>query len=358
MKFAAAVLRNKFNAVSAVRYHAVTDALLSGGVPLEEVALLAYDDPTLVVESLRRLIGGYEGVFLVCDKILVPSAREAIHAASGITLDGDYAATDDRFVALLPAGERGAALVKDIVIPAIDARRRQSYHSVVLRTVSAPPERLLRAVADAQDEAGDRLTIRTSEEYGVGRIEVVYDKDTPKVVADEVVRLLASELEHYLYAMEDVDISARLFEALKLHRIKISTAESFTGGGVASAIISNAGASKVFYEGIVCYDESSKEERLGVAEYTIKSKGAASDETAYEMAVGLLKEGKCDLAIATTGVAGPLSDGSGKPAGTCYLAVGTQERVRVYEFHLEGDRESVTKRAVNLALFLAYKEIA
>ena len=91
---------------------------------------------------------------------------------------------------------------------------------------------------------------------------------------------------------------------------------------------------------------------------TRRNTSAVSDETAYEMAAGLLKEGHCDLAIATTGIAGPDADGTNKPVGLCFLAVGTKERVRVFRFQLPGDRETVTRTAINYALFLAYKEIS
>ena len=243
------------------------------------------------------------------------------------------------------------------IIPAVDKRRGTSYGSVVVRTVAAPAEKVLAAVADAQDEADGTLSIHASEIDGCGRIEVIYDGNTPKVTVDEIVRILASELEPYVYALEDVPIAERLFAALKLHRLKIATAESFTGGGVGQAIVSNPGASKVFYEGLNVYDEEAKKARLGVSEYTLKNKGAVSNETAYEMAAGLLRDGVCDVAVATTGIAGPDSDASGKPAGLCYIAVGTRERVRVFEYRLEGDRGAVTRKAVNLALFHAYKEI-
>ena len=178
------------------------------------------------------------------------------------------------------------------------------------------------------------------------------------MTADEVVRILATDLKDYVYAMEDVTLAERLVEALKLHRMHVSTAESFTAGGVGRAIVRIPGASRVFFEGINAYDNKAKKERLHVNEYTLMSKGAVSDETAYEMAAGLLREGNCDLAIATTGIAGPEADGTNKPVGLCFLAVGTRERVRVFRFQLAGDRETVTRTAINYALFLAYKEIS
>ena len=98
-------------------------------------------------------------------------------------------------------------------------------------------------------------------------------------------------------------------------------------------------------------------ERLGVTEFTVKQRGTVSEETAYEMALGLLKSGNCDLAVATTGVAGPDPDEKVNPVGLCYFAVGTPERVEMYCYHLGGDRETITETAVNLALFLAYRAL-
>ena len=220
-----------------------------------------------------------------------------------------------------------------------------TYYKLVLRTVAAPAERVFSAIASAREVSRDRVSIHTFEEFGAGRIELVYDQDTPKTAVDEAVRILSTELNDYVYSHEDESVAHRLYTVLKLHRMKLATAESFTGGGVGHAVVEIPGASKVFYEGINAYSNEAKMARLGVTDYTLKKFGAVSNETAYEMAAGLLKEGKCDLAVATTGIAGPDADGTDKPVGLCYIAVGT------------GDREAVTKRATNLALFLAYKEV-
>ncbi len=358
MKYAAVVFRNITTSSMSVKYFEAADALLSGGVPLDEILLLPYDEPGAILRSLRRLGSACAGVFLICDRVLLPAAREAVSAATGKPFDrGALLETSDCLYAVLETGERGAHAVLSEVVPAVDRRRNRSFRSVVLRTVYAPPSKIMAAVAHAQDEADGKLSVHTSEEYGVGRIEVIYDQNTPKVAADEVVRILASELKPYVYAMEDVSIARRLFEALDLHRLRLSTAESFTGGGVGQAIVSIPGASRVFFEGLNTYDSLSKSRRLGVKEFTLKQKGAVSSETAFEMAEGLLKSGNCDVAIATTGIAGPESDGSGVPPGKCFLAIGYKNRVRVYEYLLDGDRETVTKTAINLALFLAYSEV-
>ena len=357
MKYAAAVFRNITISADSVKYGEIADALLSGGVLLNEIVHLPYDRPDLVMSALERLMKECDGVFVVCDKVLLTVAREAISAASGLKFgDWCFVKTENKLFAALPTGESGKELVRQEVIPAVDKLRGQSYYSLIIKTVSAPASKVMTAVAHAEEEAEGRLALHTSEEYGICRIEIIYHKSTPKVLTDEVTRILVSELEGYVYALEDVSPAEQLYEALKLHRMKIATAESFTGGRVGAAIVSVPGASKVFYEGLNVYDSAAKIKRLGVTEYTLRNKGAVSKETAQEMAQGLLKNG-CDVAIATTGIAGPQSDGSGAPVGLCYIAIGTKENVRTFEYRLSGDRENITRTAVNLALFLAYREI-
>ncbi len=358
MKYAVAVLYNNRNPLSSVDYPAVTDALLSGGVFADEVCLLPYDDPAAVAAALIRLSAACDGLFLVCDRVLVSAAREAASQAAGKPFSDDVLCeTEKCLFAVVSEGEKGAALVREKVIPAVDRRRGTSYRRVVLRTVSAPADKIRTAMKAAEACGKGKFFLHAGERYGCGRIELVYDAETPKMAVDEAVGLLARELSDWVYAVDDVSVEQRLFEALKLHRLKISTAESFTAGAVGRAIISNPGASEVFYEGINAYDNRAKTARLGVKESTLKARGAVSDETAYEMAAGLICEGNCDIAIATTGIAGPDSDGTDKPAGLCFLAVGTRERVRVFRYRLGGDRETVTRTAVNLALFHALKEI-
>jgi nicotinamide mononucleotide (NMN) deamidase PncC len=75
------------------------------------------------------------------------------------------------------------------------------------------------------------------------------------------------------------------------------------------------------------------------------------------MAAGLIATGDCDVSIATTGLAGPKSDRSMLPIGLCYIAVGTKEKVFVYRYKFDGDRETITKTAIQYALFLAYKQV-
>jgi nicotinamide-nucleotide amidase len=84
--------------------------------------------------------------------------------------------------------------------------------------------------------------------------------------------------------------------------------------------------------------------------------GAVSAVVAYQMAVGLLKDG-ADIAISTTGIAGPKSDDTAKPVGLTYIAVGMKDGVHTYRYKFDGTREEITERAKNTALFLAIKKL-
>ncbi len=356
--YAAIVLFNNRNPLSAVDYPAVTDALLAGGVFLDEIAFLPYDAPSEVVASLGRLSSGRDGLFLICDRVLVPSAKEAVSQAAGAEFTEDaLLESKECLFAVLPAGKRGAEIVRTETVPRVDRRRGRRYSRVVIGAIGAPEQLVRTALASAAEIAEGKLTLHATEEYACTQVEILYDDATPKMISDEVVRTVASTLEEFVYSVgEGGTVAERLCECLKLHRLTLSTAESFTGGGVGGAVVAVPGASAVFREGINAYAGEAKAERLGVKEETLRSKGAVSDETAYEMAAGLIRGGKCDLAIATTGVAGPDPDGE-KPVGLCYIAIGTREMVRVYRHILQGDRETITKTAINLALFQGLKAV-
>ena len=175
--------------------------------------------------------------------------------------------------------------------------------------------------------------------------------------ANSIARDIILDLKEEIYAESLIDLGERLFDLLRLRKLKLATAESFTGGRVVSSVIKNVGASNYVHEGIVAYSNQSKAYRLNIKEQDIQKDGAVSSMTAYRMAAGLLKGGQADLAIATTGYAGPKVDGSNEPVGLCYVAIGMMDGVHTYKLNLSGTREEITETAKNTALFLAIKKL-
>lgn len=171
------------------------------------------------------------------------------------------------------------------------------------------------------------------------------------------VREIAIALKDVCYADTDVSLSETLFTLLKLGGKKISVAESFTGGRVATEIVKNAGASERFLEGVVAYTNESKVKRLFVSETDLSAYGAVSAKVAFQMAAGLFRFGSPDIVLATTGIAGPDGDGTGVPVGRCFIAAGTKQGIHTYRFDFSGTREEITQKGVNAALFYAVKTI-
>ena len=226
-----------------------------------------------------------------------------------------------------------------------------------IRSIGAKEAQIKALIARAQAFDCGKVEYRHRRAYGEDVIELVYAEDISKRLSEDVLRLFAEGLEESIYALDGTPLPAQLVWLLKLRDKKISVAESFTGGGIARKLTSVSGASEVYFEGLNTYSELSKMKRLGVSEYTLKTFGAVSEQTAYEMAAGLMATGDCDICITTTGIAGPNSDRSGLPVGLCYIAVGTAERVYVYRYKFDGTREEITETAINYALFLAYKQL-
>jgi nicotinamide-nucleotide amidase len=104
----------------------------------------------------------------------------------------------------------------------------------------------------------------------------------------------------------------------------VGTAESCTGGLVASVLTDIPGSSRYVRGGIVAYDNAIKEYLLGVTSVTLQQFGAVSPQVAQAMAVGALRELDVDCSVALTGIAGPSADGTDKPVGLLYLATARQ----------------------------------
>lgn len=226
-----------------------------------------------------------------------------------------------------------------------------------IRSIGAKEAQIKALIARAQAFDGGKVEYRHTRSFGEDVIELSYAEDISKRLSEDVLRIFAEGLEESIYALDGTHLPAQLVWLLKLRDKKISVAESFTGGGIARKLTSVSGASEVYFEGLNTYSELSKIKRLGVSEYTLKTFGAVSEQTAYEMAAGLMATGDCDICITTTGLAGPNTDRSGLPVGLCYIAVGTAERVYVYRYKFDGSREEITETAINYALFLAYKQL-
>jgi nicotinamide-nucleotide amidase len=146
------------------------------------------------------------------------------------------------------------------------------------------------------------------------------------------------------------ELARRVGERLKAANAMLATAESCTGGWAAQVVTSVAGSSAWFERGFITYSDAAKQELLGVRPETLRSHGAVSEQTAREMARGALERSKATIALSITGVAGPGGGTREKPVGMVCFAWSCGGEVRSETRHLPGDRESVRRQSVILAL--------
>lgn len=152
--------------------------------------------------------------------------------------------------------------------------------------------------------------------------------------------------EHSLTLAEDVQ------HKLMQRNQSVATAESCTGGLIASQITATAGSSEVFQAGYVTYSNNIKHKLVGVSNKTLKQYGAVSKEVVIEMALGAIESSGAHYAIAVSGVAGPGGGSPAKPVGTIWFAWGEKESINTVGLQLAGDRNYIQKYSAAIGLDL------
>lgn len=239
------------------------------------------------------------------------------------------------------------------------------------------------------EKAGHRLYSREIRIFGRGESDVAYALDdlfknqtnptiAPYAKTGEVTlrvtarcrdeaegeALVAPMIETIKDRLGDVvyDTNGRELAEVCHHKLietgkTLAVAESCTGGRLADAFINYPGSSAYFIEGDVTYSNDAKMRRLGVSKETLDTVGAVSEECAREMAEGCRRHANADFALSTTGYAGPDGGEPGKPTGTVFIALASEEGTVVKRLNLFGDRDRIRHSAVLNALDLLRKTI-
>ena len=161
--------------------------------------------------------------------------------------------------------------------------------------------------------------------------------------------------------MEKNDTAENIYETL-VHTLKkegltLSCAESLTGGLIAASVVDIPGASKVFRGGLVTYCDEAKHSLLKVPEETLEKYGAISEETAREMAAGAAAALKTDMAVSSTGNAGPDAD-EGKPVGLAFVGIFYKGNVQAFRLQLSGTRAEIRRQVASRAAEFALEVLA
>ncbi len=149
-----------------------------------------------------------------------------------------------------------------------------------------------------------------------------------------------------------MNIQAMIYKLLKENQYTIATAESCTGGLLASRLVEIPGISQFFSEGYITYSNEAKERLLGVSGKTLDLQGAVSKEVAMEMAEGVKKVSGSNIGVGITGIAGPGGGTTLKPVGLVYIAVSCNDRTYAESFQFHGKRDKIRQKAVDQALIM------
>ena len=142
-----------------------------------------------------------------------------------------------------------------------------------------------------------------------------------------------------------------LSDKLRHYKMMLATAESCTGGMIATNMTDIAGSSAVFERGFVTYSNEAKHDMLGVPTALIENHGAVSEDVARAMAEGALAKSRAHIALSCTGIAGPSGGTKEKPVGLVYIGVAIKGgTTQIYKIIFDGDRDAVRAQTVHYAL--------
>ena len=196
--------------------------------------------------------------------------------------------------------------------------------------------------------------------YGVIKLRLTgtgYDREAiAGLIAGQVHKLYAI-IPDVIYGEDEVTLEEKVGILLMNNNLTLSTAESCTGGKIASMITSVPGSSAWFRGSVVAYDNSIKTGVLGVDPEIIRLHGAVSEETVVAMARGIRQLTGSDYAIAVTGIAGPAGGTPEKPVGTVWITVASDRGIVTEKHNFADDRIINIQRSASTALNMLRKQI-
>ena len=234
-----------------------------------------------------------------------------------------------------------------------EARGDEARGEIIHRTLmlhGIPESSLAIRIEDWENALPSYIHLAYLPKDGMIRLRLSSYGEATAEEMNQQIDQLRPLISDYLLATEDLPLETILGNLLKQHGQTISTAESCTGGRLAAALNAQSGSSAYYMGSVVAYDNSIKEQVLGVKHTTLEEHGAVSEQTVREMAEGVRALMQTDYAIATSGIAGPTGGTTDKPVGTVWIAWATPNGTYAKCFRLGILREQITQRAVTTAL--------
>ena len=296
--------------------------------------------------------------------------RQAILPAGAVVLENPNGTApgfvavraDGKFVACMPGVPREMKpMLADTLLPWLEQRfgLQSAIYTRTLHTVG---------IGESDLDARIEPLFRSLENPKIAvlahdfRVDVkIMAKAPDATAAAAAIAPVEAELRERIgagiYGVDDDTLAGAILRVLGERRLTLGTAESVTGGALADAFVQVPGASSVFRGAIVAYDNAVKSGLLGVDDAVLREHGAVSEETALAMARGARAALGCDVALATTGIAGPSGATPDKPVGLVWIAVADARGSSARRTTWPGTRDDVRRRSVTASLNLAWRHL-
>lgn len=322
---------------------------------------LRYDE--IEAEHIRAMLAARNIAFndLNRGQAMVPECCTVLHNAHG-TAPGMWFERNGRVVVSLPGVPfEMQHLIDDEVMPRLKARfeLREIVHRTMI-TFGIAESILAERIATWEESLPDHIHLAYLPAPNVVRLRLsAYEVEGKKVrhEIDNLFDKLQGIIPDNIAGFEEASVEELVHNILINKGLTLATAESCTGGAIASKFTAQAGASAYFLCGVVSYSNESKANVLGVEMSDIVQFGAVSEQVAVAMAKGAKVISGADFAISTTGIAGPTGGSKEKPIGTVWIGVATPDRCYAVLKNCGTDRSQIISRATAYAIAMLYEEL-
>lgn len=292
----------------------------------------------------------------------VPEACRVLTNAAGTAPGMWFEKERTIFISMAGVPHEMIYIMKEHVLPELE--KRFSTQAIIhknIMTYGIGESSLAEILTGFEKDLPAEIKLAYLPSYGIIKLRLTAtgpDKLHLENIVEHQVKKLYNTIPDLIYGEDEESFEAAIGSKLKEKGATLCTAESCTGGKIASMITSIPGSSAYYMGSVIAYDNTVKEDLLGVTPETLEKYGAVSRECVEEMAEGARRLLKTDYSVATSGIAGPDGGTREKPVGTIWIAVTSESGTKAQRYNFGTDRIININRFSVAALNLLWKEIS
>jgi len=296
------------------------------------------------------------------DQAMVPKISQVIRNENG-TAPGYWIEKDYKIFIVMPGVPyEMKTMMSNQIIPKlieIIGEPKEFIKKITLQTTGLPESVVAERLGDIEELLNGAQLAFLPNQFGV-RLRVTVKSKVEEDANNhllEIEQKIRSKVGRFIYGRGDENLEDVVGRLLKERELRISVAESCTGGGLSDRITNINGSSKYFERGVVTYSNAAKVELLKVDEDVMVEKGAVSAEVAMQMAEGIKSISGADIGVSLTGIMGPTGGVTDKPVGTVFIGYCDDKVCTAKRFQFGEDRVLNKNRTTQAALEMVRRSL-